>query len=100
MTHDTLNTETENAGSRDAVYHLINITSLDSAGVEQYDPEAEAGITGADDYGVSVRGQEDETVAIVYDTVDAELKVKNIADGTDVANNTAVGEVLLETVGY
>jgi hypothetical protein len=100
MTHSTTNTEPESAGSLDRVVHTIDVTSLDSAGVETYDPEAEVGISGADRYGVSVRGQEDETLAIVWDHIDGELKVKNRDDGTDVANNTDIGEVVLDVLGY
>jgi hypothetical protein len=99
MTHSTVETVPASAGSEDAVYHTIDVTSLDSAGVETYDPAAEVGIAGADRYGVSVRGQEDETLALVWDHVDGELKAKNRDDGTDVANNTDIGEVILEVVG-
>jgi hypothetical protein len=99
MTYSTVNTERENYGSVDAVLHTINITELDAAGVEEYAPGTATGLEDASEYGVSVRGQEDETVAVVWDHLDAELKVKNRDDGTDVANNTDVGEVMLEVVG-
>jgi len=99
MTHSTINTETENAGSLDAVFHTIDITSLDAAGTEQYDAQAEVNIGGETLYGIAVRGHEDETVRVTYDNVADELSVVNVDDGTDVANNTDVGEVILEVKG-
>lgn len=99
MTHATVTTEDENAGSTDAVYHAINITSLDSAGAESYDPQAETGVSGADRYGVSVRGQESSAYLITWDHVAGELSVVDAADGTDVAQGTDVGEVILELIG-
>lgn len=99
MAHDTFNVEPENAGSVDAVYHTIDITALDSAGAEPYDPSAELGIQGANRYGVSVRGQVDASVRATYDHTAGELSVVNIADGSDVAADTAVGELLLHVVG-
>jgi len=99
MTHTTVATERENAGSLDTVYHVIDITGLDGAGTEQYDPEAEVGLSQPERFGIDVRAQEDETVLIRYDHVADELSVVNVADGTDVANNTDVGEVMLEIVG-
>jgi len=99
MTHSTVNTENESVGSTRTVFHTINITSLDSAGVETYDPVAEVGLGGADRYGVSIQGIEDESLVIQWDHLDTELKVKNMSDGTDVANNNDVGEVLLKVEG-
>lgn len=100
MTHSTVNTEPESRGSTDEVLHTIDVTSLDSAGVETYDPEAEVGISGADRYGIAVRGQEDESLHIVWDHVAGELAVLNVSDATDVAQGTDIGEVVLEVVGY
>jgi len=100
MTHSTTDTEHENAGSRDVVYHTIDVTSLDAAGTEQYDPDAEVGLTGAGRYGVSVRGQESSDYAVTWDHINEALSVVNVADGTGVANNTDIGEVVLEVVGY
>lgn len=99
MTHTTVNEEDENRGSTDAVFHTIDITSLDAAGVENYDPETETNLSGADRYGVTVRGQEDPTVRVAWDHVNAQLDVINVSDGLDVADNTDVGEVILEVVG-
>lgn len=99
MTHSTINTERENAGSLDVAYHTIDITSLDSAGVENYDPRAEVGLDDAALLGVGVRGAEDPTVQVAWDHVNEQLDVINVSDATDVADNTDVGEVVLEVVG-
>jgi hypothetical protein len=99
MTHSTTNTEHENAGSLDVVYHTIDITSLDSAGTEQYNPESEVGISGAALRGIDVRGAETNTHLVRWDHTAEEFYVQDVADGTDTANNTDVGEVVLEVVG-
>lgn len=98
MTHSTINTERENAGSVDVVYHTIDITSLDGAGAEQYDPDAELGLADPAKYGIGVRGQEDPTLDIVWDHVAGELSVTDDA-GADVTAGTAVGQVVLEVTG-
>lgn len=99
MTHSTVNTEPENHGSVDAVFHTIDVTSLDAAGAEQYDPGAEVGLENAAEYGVSVRGVEDPTVQVAWDHVNEQLDVINVSDATDVASATDVGEVVLHVVG-
>ena len=99
MTYSTVNRERENRGSVDAVFHTIDITSLDAAGVENYDPGTATGLEAPDEYGVRVVGQEDEALHIVWDHLAGELAVLNVSDATDVANNTDVGEVVLEVVG-
>jgi hypothetical protein len=106
MTHSTVNTEPESGGSTGEVCHTIDITRLDSAGVEQYDPGSELGIEGGDRFGVDVRGQADGTYDITWDHVNEQLVVKEVndtGDGTggtvDVAAGTAVGQVLLHVTG-
>jgi hypothetical protein len=99
MTHSTVNTEDTNRGSEDAVFHTINITSLDSAGAESYDPETETRLSGADRFGVSVRAVESTDYLVRWDHINAELSVVNVSDGTDVASGSDVGEVILEVVG-
>jgi len=99
MTYSTVNVERENHGSVEAVYHRVNVTSLDAAGVENYDPGTATGLEDAAEYGVSVVGQEDESLHIVWDHLAAELAVLNVSDGSDVANNTDIGEVLLKVEG-
>jgi hypothetical protein len=106
MTHSTINTERENAGSVDVALHTIDITSLDSAGAETFDPDAEVGLSDASEYGVAVRGQENPGYQIVWDHINEQLAVKYAdydaaSDGVliDVPNNTDVGEVVLEITG-
>lgn len=99
MTHSTINTEAENRGSVDAVIHTIDITSLDSAGSESYDPESETNLSGADRYGIAIRGQENTGYEFAWDHINGALTVVNVADGTDVTSGTAVGEVVLEVIG-
>lgn len=99
MTHSTVNVEAENEGSTDAVIHTIDITSLDNAGAENYDPAAELGLEGEGRYGISVRGQGDSSLFVVYDHVNGTLDVRNVSDGTNVASGTAVGEVVLHVKG-
>ena len=99
MTHSTVTTEHANAGSLNVVYHTIDITSLDSAGTEQYDAASETGLSGANVQGVGVRGTETNTHLVRWDHTAEEFHVQDVADGTDTANNTDVGEVVLAVVG-
>ena len=96
MSYDTLNLAEESSGSLRAYYHTIDITALDGAGTEPYNPGSRFGV--AVD-GVGIVGQGDETYAVTYDHVADALKVRNLADGTAVAAGTAVGEVILRVEG-
>lgn len=99
MTHSSVNLERENQGSRDVAYHEVNITSLDSAGVEQYDPESETNLAGDDRYGIDVRDQTNDSLAFSWNATDRNISVRHLSDGTQVANNADVGHVTLEVVG-
>jgi len=99
MTHSTTATERENGGSTDEAYHLIDITSLDRAGEEDYDTEAELGLENPGRFGIDVRATADSTVKVDYDHVNDQLTVINVSDATNVAQGTAVGEVMLHVVG-
>jgi len=96
MSYNTIEQERESGGSFWSVYHTIDITGLDAAGVENYNPGSRFGV---DPTGVQVVGQADATVDISWDHVNEQLRVVNIADGTDVASGTAVGEVVLRVDG-
>jgi hypothetical protein len=96
MTHSTVDTQPENSGSFDSVYHTIDITSLDNAGAEAYDPDSELGLS---PHGVSVNGQEADDLFIRWDHVDDSLTVTDASDGTTVAAGTDVGEVVLKVDG-
>ncbi|WP_227357392.1 hypothetical protein [Haladaptatus salinisoli] len=105
MTHNTTIVQEENS----AVYKVVvrlDVTALDAAGVEQFDPTTETDDTRNKTLlehspltAVNVLEWEDETSLVMWDTVDEELKVKALADGTDVASGTALGEVLVEVRG-
>lgn len=99
MTYSVTNTERENYGSLDVVLATVDITSLDAAGAEAIDVEAAFGLSDASIYGVSVRGQESSDYAVTWDHINGAVSVVNVADGTDVASATDVGEVVLEVVG-
>lgn len=103
MTYSTVSEERESSGSMWAWFHTINVTSLDGAGAESYDPGSRFN---AEVLGVDVIGQEDESLDIVWDHLDGELKVAEISDtgdGTggrvDVAQGTDIGEVQLRIDG-
>jgi len=99
MTHSTTSLVPENFGSRDAYLHVIDITSLDAAGQENYDPNSEVNVDLGDDYGVLVADQEDPQRRYSWDHTSDHLDVKDLSDGTDTANNTDCGEVKLVVVG-
>jgi len=94
MTHSTSATERESGGSTERVYHTIDITSLDSAGAESYDPDAELGVS-VEDNGIDVVGQENTGYLVRWDHLNSQLTVVNVSDGTNVASGTDVGEVVL-----
>ena len=99
MTHIIQQTEFENRASLDCAFVVIDITALDREGEEDFDPSETLGISGAVRFGIDVRGQTDNDYRITYDPFLGGLAVQNVADGTDVAENTEVGSVMLEVVG-
>jgi hypothetical protein len=96
MTHTTVETDTENSGSFNSVYHTIDITSLDEPGAEDYNPDDEVGIS---PHGISVNGQEASDLFVRWDHINGQLHVTSAADGTSVASGTDVGEVVLKVDG-
>jgi len=99
MTYSITNREAENHGSLEAVYATVDITSLDSAGYEPFDPEAALGVSGVGRFGVSVRALENPQYRVAWDSANGRLDVINVSDGADVTSGTDVGEVLLEVTG-
>jgi len=99
MTYSLTNTERENRGSLDSAVATVDITSLDSAGYEPFDPGAALGIDGVDRFGARVVGQENTGYLIRWDSANGRISVVNVSDGTDVTLGTDVGEVLIEFVG-
>jgi len=97
MTHSTVTEDKQNSGSFESVYLTIDISSLDNAGSETFDPAAEANLR--DVLGISVNGQESEGMFIRWDHVAGNLAVTDASDGTAVASGTDVGEVILKIDG-
>lgn len=96
MTESTTVVERGNAGDHRYVIAEVDITSLDSAGTEPYDPSAKFNLEGA--YGAVV-DQEDYTHHVFYDHDNTQIIAKDVADGTDLADNTDVGTVTIRFVG-
>lgn len=99
MTHTTIESERESGGSTKVAFHTIDITSLDALGSETYDPEAETGVDPSSTGGITVVGQSNTAYLVRWDHVAGVLTVVNVADGTDAAAATAVGEVALKVEG-
>jgi len=99
MTHSTENTELENQGNKDVAYHEINVTSLDVAGEEGYDPSSELNLEGEGRYGIGIRGQTNVSLAFGYNTTSGNLTVRKRSDDSAVAAGADVGHVTLEVVG-
>lgn len=99
MTHSTVNTELENQGNKDVAYHEINITSLDVAGEEGYNPSNELNLEGEDRYGIGVRGQTNVSVAFGYNSTSGNVTARMRSDDQAVPSGSDVGHVTLEVVG-
>lgn len=99
MTYSVTNTERENAGSLSTVYATVDITSLANAGNEPFNARDALGISGADKYGIDVRAVENDAYLVRYDHLNGQFHVQNVADETDVAAGTDVGEVVIEATG-
>jgi len=99
MTHNDVSTEEESYGSQEAVLHQIDITSLDAAGQENYQPSTELNIPNGSKLGVVPVGQNETAYQYHWDTDGQHLNVINSSDGGDAANNAATGEVRLLVVG-
>lgn len=99
MTHNTESLSRQNFGSRKAFLHTINITSLDAAGQENYDPDSELNVNLGDDYGVWVAGKDNSSVDPSWDHSAEHLDVVMQSDGSDAPNNSDTGELRLLVVG-
>ena len=92
MTHTTSDVDHESGGSFKSVFATLDITSLDNADSETFDPESEFSVN--DVLGVSVIGLENgDLYQAAFDHLDGTtLHVHNV-DGTDPTAATDVGEV-------
>lgn len=91
--------ERGNNGDHRYVVTEVDITSLDSAGTEPYDAESRHNFNEV--HGAEVLDQEDYTHYIHYnaDASTPAIVAKDVADGTDLADNTDVGTVTLKFEG-
>lgn len=99
MTHSTVNQERENRGSLTTVFHEINVTSLDVAGEEGYDPSAEVGIEGEGRFGIGVRGHTNSTIQWGYNSTTGNVTAQKLSDGSDIPAGESIGHVTLEVSG-
>lgn len=97
MTHSDVNTQRENHGSEMAILHTIDVTSLDGANYENYNPTSEVDVHRFSS--VEVVGLENPSTYIVqWDTSNDRLAVEQYG-GTDPTSSTNVGEVQLRVYG-
>lgn len=92
MTHTTTLEKRTSGGSFESYFATLDITSLDAAGAETFDPAAEFGANQV--LGVGILGLENAgSYEVDFDHLDGTtLSVVN-ADGTDPTSGTDVGEV-------
>jgi|AntDeeMetagen192_2_1112575.scaffolds.fasta_scaffold13676_1 hypothetical protein len=86
----------KNLGVYNVEFITIDIDSLSGTGAEPF-PDAETGIQNKE--GAVVVGQEDGSYKVDYDHLNDELSVVDVADGTDAAAGTDVGEVRIRVEG-
>ena len=98
MTHTTTVESRRNSGSYESVFATLDITGLDNANTEDFDPATELGFN--DVLGVAVVGlEEPENYTVDFDHLAGNaLSVLN-ADGTDPTSSTDVGEVRVRVDG-
>lgn len=97
MTHSTTVEDRVSDGSFESVFATLDITGLDNANNESFDPAAELGFN--DVLGVSVEGVENPDSYIVqFDHLENALYVEGYG-GTDPTAGTDVGEVRIKVSG-
>ena len=98
MTHTTTVEERVSDGNYEAVFATLDITSLDNANNEDFDPAAELGFNHV--LGVSVEGLENpETYVVQFDHLDGATLYVEEYGGTDPTASTDVGEVRVKVSG-
>lgn len=98
MTHTTTVEADVNDGSYKAVFATLDITSLDNANNESFDPASEFNFS--DVLGVSVEGlEEPESYVVQFDHLDGSTLYVEGYGGTDPTASTDVGEVRVKVSG-
>lgn len=98
MTHTTTVLDRVSEGSYESVFAVLDITSLDNANNESFDPASELGFDEV--LGVSVEGLENpESYVVQFDHVDGTTLYVEGYGGTDPTSGTDVGEVRLKVSG-
>lgn len=96
MTYTITDVDDESGGSVRSVYATVDITSLDGANTEPFDPKAALNI---DALGVSIQGVENgDLYDVEWDHLAETFVVQN-NDGTDPTAGTDVGEVRVRVDG-
>lgn len=96
MTHTLSEVDHESGGSYISVFATLDITSLDNAASENFDPETELGMRNVE--GVSVIGVENPNTYVVQPAEDYDLAVEQFG-GTDPTAGTDVGTVTVRVDG-
>lgn len=98
MTHTTTVEGRESAGSFRSVFATLDITSLDNANNESFDPGSELGIDNV--LGVSILGLENpESYVVQFDHLAGNALYVEGYGGTDPTATTDVGEVRVRVDG-
>lgn len=98
MTHTTTVEERVTDGNYKAVFATLDITSLDNANNESFDPGAEFGFNTV--LGVSVEGLENpESYVVQFDHLAGNALYVEGYGGTDPTAGTDVGEVRVKVSG-
>lgn len=99
MTYSQSVKESGVQGDLHYLFATVNITSLANAGNEPFDPTSVFDEL-LDVHGVSIEGVENaDTYAVEWDHLANQFTVVNVADGTNVASGTDVGEVRIKVEG-
>lgn len=98
MTHSTTIEEKANSGSYETVFATLDITGLDNANNESFDPASEFNLNSV--LGVSVVGLENpESYVAQFDHLDGTTLYVEGYGGTDPTAGTDVGEVRVAVHG-
>lgn len=98
MTHSNSVVDSTVQGEYRVVIVDVNVTSLDSAGTEPWNPNDE--LSQFDDYtAVTVSGTEDTDNIVRYDHINENIVAHDPSDDAALDNNNDLGEVRLRVEG-